>query len=95
MKKQMFHLTTLVAASTFMTALPVGAQYSSAAGPVVQVDQRAKSGPNANTVVDDREIALRVQAALSKDKNVAPLSLCEIYRQQSRTERYCRQSVAG
>lgn len=75
MKKQIFHLTTLVAASTFMIAPPAGAQYASAAGPLVQVDERAKSGPNASTVVDDRELALRVQAALSKDKNVAPLSL--------------------
>ena len=57
-----------------VAAIPAQAQFAQAIGPLV-IAQTADKPGQARPVVDDREVALRVQSALYKDKRLAGLGL--------------------
>jgi len=73
MKKQACW-SVIVAATALSVAPVIGAQYTPTAGTLAQAPGTGKDAAT-RTAADDREIALRVHAALAKDKEVATLKL--------------------
>lgn len=69
--KQPIRLTALVAATAFTFAPAMAGEYVLPIGHLAQ----AVAPDKKPAVVDDREISLRVQSALGKDRDISALSL--------------------
>jgi hyperosmotically inducible protein len=74
MKKQI-GMTVIVAASAFVLVPSAGAQFAQPLGSLAQAAIPDKDAAATKSAVDDREIMLRVKAALAKDKEIAALTL--------------------
>jgi len=74
MKKQI-GMIIIVATLAFPVVPAVGAQVAQPLGPYAQAVTSEQRGAAGKSAVDDREIMLRVKAALAKDKEIAALTL--------------------
>lgn len=73
--KTLLPMATVLVASTVAVVPAVSAQFAQSIAPLAQAGHPAEVTSPASIVIDDREVTLRVQAALAKDKNVGALGL--------------------
>lgn len=73
--KMLTPMATILVASTVAVVPAASAQFAQSIAPLAQAGSPAEITSAASIVVDDREITLRVQAALAKDRNVGALGL--------------------